>query len=121
MQSTDRTFSVALRAFELMKSHCNSASPHSYEIWFTFVTGLNPKLNKAIKATLAERGKLSCNDIESFYGAHIASERLASEAERFGISVVDRIDAVTGLMASVADSACEYKRSLEKLVETARV
>jgi diguanylate cyclase len=120
MQSTDRTFSVAMRAFELMKSHCNSASPHSYEIWYTFVTGLNAKLNKAIKTTLAERGKLSCNDIEAFYSTHIASERLASEAERFAICVVDRINAVTGLMASAADSAGEYKRSLEKLIDGAR-
>jgi diguanylate cyclase len=116
MQSVDRSFSIAVRAIELMKTHCNSASPRSYEIWYAFASDSHQQLNAGVKASLARNGRLSCRDIEALYSAHLSSERLLAETERVGAGVADKIGRVTNMIAAALDAADQYSRSLEHLV-----
>jgi hypothetical protein len=75
MSSADRTFSIAERATELMRAYSECASPQSYEIWFTYVSGVKPFLNEAVKNALRSGQKLTQEQIGALYDAHLAPNR----------------------------------------------
>ncbi len=61
----DRSFFIAQRAIELMRTYGSSADPRSYEVWYTYVSGSKPAMNDVIKKITAERGSLKDADIEA--------------------------------------------------------
>jgi diguanylate cyclase len=115
MQDTDveRSFAVANRALELMKAYGSSASPRSYEVWFTYVSGHKPLMNDAIKRLTAD-GALADADIDGFTtpSRPIA---LPGEAERTGATMIAEIDQVVEMIelrsAPPASTAPRWKPS----------
>ena len=77
MQSANRTFSIAERANELMRAYSESASPQSYEIWFTYVSGLKPFLNEAVVPYEADEVTRLVVDTHDVGGAQLAGAGVA--------------------------------------------
>jgi diguanylate cyclase len=117
MQSAHRTFSIADRANELMRAYSESASPHSYEIWFTYVAGTSPFLNDAVKNALKSGEKLSEEQIEAVYDAHLSTSRLGTQAERAGNGMLAEIEQVVTMIDDALGSTSRYGASLEALSE----
>jgi diguanylate cyclase len=109
----ERTFTIAHRALELIKSYGSSASPRSYEVWFTYVTGHKPAINDAIKRIAAEKGTINDEDIDALYNQHIASERFVEEAGKTGAIVISEIDQVMEMIDFAMGSTQKYGESLE--------
>lgn len=108
----DRTFAIADRASELMRAYACSASPRSYELWYTFVTGLKPQLNEAAKRLIAAQHKLSSDDIDELYEAHLGDSRMAVQADKSGTGLLLEIDQVLGMIETAIGSTTEYGASL---------
>ncbi len=117
MQSANRTFSIAERANELMRAYSESASPQSYEIWFTYVSGLKPFLNEAVKTALKSGEKISEEQIESLYDAHLSPGRLGSQAERAGTGMLTEIEQVVSMIDDALGSTTRYGASLQALTD----
>jgi diguanylate cyclase len=115
MDSGHRTFSIGERAVELMRTYCDSASPHSYEIWFTYVTGFRPQLNDAVKRLVERDGKLSESDVDTLYEAHVSSDRLPAQAARAGSDMLTEIDQVMEMIDVALGSTAQYGASLEAI------
>lgn len=109
----ERSFTIAQRALELIKSYGSSASPRSYEVWYSYVTGHKPAINDAIKRIAAEKGTIDDADIEMLYKQHIASERFAEEAGKTGAIVISEIDQVMEMIEFAMGSTQKYGESLE--------
>ncbi len=109
----DRTFTIAQRALELMKSYGSSASPRSYEVWFTYVSGHKPAINDAIKRLAADSGLVSDADIDQLYNQHIVGQRFSEEAEKTGAVVISEIDQVMEMIDLAMGSTQKYGESLE--------
>lgn len=109
----ERTFTIAQRALELMKSYGSSASPRSYEVWYTYVAGYKPAVNDAIKRIAAESGKVDDHAIESIHSQHIASERFGEEAEKTGVIVISEINQVMEMLDLALGSTRKYGQSLD--------
>ena len=109
----ERTFTIAQRAMELMKSYGSSASPRSYEVWFTYVAGHKPAMNDAIKRTAADNGRIDDADIDSLHSQFIASERFCEEAEKTGAVVISEIDQVMEMLDLALGSTQKYGESLD--------
>ncbi|MGY6569894.1 MAG: GGDEF domain-containing protein [Salinarimonas sp.] len=109
----ERTFTIAQRAMELMKSYGSSASPRSYEVWFTYVAGHKPAMNDAIKRAAAESGKIDDADIDALHSQFIASERFCEEAEKTGAVVISEIDQVMEMLDLALGSTQKYGESLD--------
>lgn len=112
---TERTFLIGQRALELMKAYGSSASPRSYEVWYTYVSGLKPLMNDAIKRLTADRGVLSDADVEQLYEAHLTPERFSNEAAKTGASMIVEIDQVMEMIDLALGSTERYGQSLEAL------
>ncbi len=117
MQSANRTFSIAERANELMRAYSESASPHSYEIWFNYVSGLKPFLNDAVKNALKSGEKITEEQLEALYDAHLSPERLSGQAERAGASMLGEIEQVVGMIDDALGSTTKYGASLQAISE----
>jgi diguanylate cyclase len=109
----ERTFTIAHRALELIKSYGSSASPRSYEVWVTYVTGHKPAINDAIKRIAAEKGTIDDADIDALYSQHIANQRFSEEAGKTGAIVISEIDQVMEMIDFAMGSTQKYGESLE--------
>jgi diguanylate cyclase len=111
---TDRSFFIAQRALELMRTYGASADPRSYEVWYTFVSGDKPGLNEAIKAITAERGSVSESDLEAIHDQYLSHERIARTTEAASATMLGEIDQVMGMIDEALGSTAAYGESLEE-------
>jgi diguanylate cyclase len=109
----DRSFFIAQRAIELMKTYGSSADPRSYEVWYTYVGGAKPALNEAIKKLTTECGSLKDEDIEKLYDEHLASTRTARETEKASNLILGEIDQVMDMIDQALGSTSRYGESLQ--------
>lgn len=112
-EDLERTFQVAQRALDLMKTYGSSASPRSYEVWYTYVTGQKPLIVEAIKKIAAKRGTVADADVEALHSEHLSDQRFAQEAEKTGSGVISEIDKVMELLEGALGSTSKYGQSLE--------
>ena len=83
----DRSYFIAQRALELMKTYGSSADPRSYEVWYTYVSGHIPGMNEEIKRITAEQGSLNDSDIDGLFDQHLAMRRTARDTEKLWAQV----------------------------------
>jgi len=108
----ERTFSVGERALELMRTYGSTASPRSYEVWYTYVTGERPLMNDALKRIVADQGSVGEADIEKLHQTFVSSQRFAAEAEKTSASVIVEIDQVMEMIDLALGSTERYGESL---------
>ena len=106
---------VADRAIELMRAYSESATPHSYELWFTYSGGSKPFLNEAVKGALKIGGKLTDEQIETLHAAHLSTARMTHHAEKTGATMLTEIEQVVRLIDQSLGSAARYDASLQSL------
>jgi diguanylate cyclase len=111
---TDRSFFIAQRALELIRTYGASANPRSYEVWYTFVSGDKPGLNEAIKAITAERGSVSDSDLEAIHSQYLSHERIARTTEAASATMLGEIDQVMEMIDEALGSTAAYGESLEE-------
>ncbi|TDR93268.1 GGDEF domain-containing protein [Enterovirga rhinocerotis] len=115
MKRVDRTIAIGERAWELMRAYARGASPQSYELWYTYVTGLRPRLNEAVKSHLSENLFLAADDIDRLYAAHIGTMALSEETDKVGSRLLMEMGRVINLIEAAAGSTSEYGVSLEAI------
>jgi diguanylate cyclase len=111
----ERTFSIAGRALELMRTYGSSADPRAYEVWYTYVTGERPLMNDALKRIVTERGGVADADIDALHKAFVCPQRFSAEAERTSASVIVEIDQVMEMIDFALGSTERYGESLEAM------
>lgn len=109
----DRSFFIAQRALELMRTYGSSADPRSYEVWYTYVSGHKPAMNDAIKKITAERGSLSQADIDHIYEQHLVASRAAQASEKATAVFLGEIDQVMQMIDVALGSTTRYGESLQ--------
>ncbi|NNM71799.1 GGDEF domain-containing protein [Enterovirga sp. DB1703] len=100
-----------------MRAYSDTASPHSYEIWFTYVAGAKPFLNDAVKNALKSGEKLTEEQIEALYDAHLSTVRLGVQAERAGTGMLSEIEQVVAMIDDALGSTTRYGASLQAISE----
>lgn len=110
---TDRSFAVGQQAIELMKAYGSSASPRSYAVWYTYVSGHQPLLNEAVKRITAEHGALRDDTIEVLYDTYLDSRRQVAETERAGTTLLFEMEQVLEMLDVALGSTARYGASLQ--------
>ena len=115
MNAVDRTLSIGDRASELMRAYSRSATPRCYELWYTYVTGLIPDLNEAVKRLVVGQGRLSPDDVDDIWSAYVSTDRLSAASDRTGGGLLIEIDQVMSLIEAAVGSTASYGASLATL------
>lgn len=98
-----------------MDQYCESASPQSYELWFTYVTAIKPRLNEAVKTRLQTGAKIGESELHDLHTTHFATDRLAAQADATGLGIMAEIDQITTVIDVAAGSTARYDASLREI------
>jgi len=98
-----------------MGQHDAAFNPLTYTVWFEYAAGINAQLNTALDALLQTRPRLTTDDLQALYHAHVAEvdpqvmHRMGSELQR----VMSSLALAAG---SAGNQAGEFGGQLETLV-----
>ena len=81
-----------------IKSHRTSAYPRIYELWYTFSTGHNAPLNKAISTVLERNDGISEQEIEEIYDNYLSPLRFSDRVDQVGSRLMGEIDQVMAMV-----------------------
>jgi diguanylate cyclase len=120
----DYAISMAGRALQLMAQNKVPATPHNFEIWFTFASGTSPELNKTINILVANKRTFDSATNRSLFLTYIGAEKdwdakhgetseklhsVLSSAQGFLATAVtenrDHVEALGGVASQLHDDA----------------
>jgi diguanylate cyclase len=120
----ERTIVFAEQAIGRIKSHRTSAYPRIYELWYTYATGHNSALNKAINAAIERGTGLSDQDIEEIYDNYLSPLRFSDRVDQVGSRLMGEIGQVMAIveaaMGQTAIHGGELSDAIIKLSNTNR-
>ena len=68
------------RTLERIKALGLPADPAAFELWYTYVTGVNEPLNRCINTIIEEKGALSIGELEKIQEDFASHSRLYSDS-----------------------------------------
>jgi len=107
-----RTLAFADIALGQIRALAQPASPRNYEIWYSYATGYNPALNRAINQTIEQKKGLNEADLENIYNAYIGTTRVGEQIDTVGARVLDEIKQVLEMIDAASGSATSYSEDL---------
>jgi len=113
----ERTIVFGEQAIAQIKTYRTSAFPRIYELWYTYVTGHNSGLNKAIDAAIARRCGLSEQDIEEIYDNYLSPLRFSDRVDQVGARLMSEIDQITSMVETAVQQTAYYGDELTEVVK----
>jgi len=111
-ESHIRTLPLAKYAMEQIERFGLSAEPKSFELWYRYATGQNPRLNQAVNQAISGPGGLTEADFDRLCAAHGASERAGSRLSAAATDLSGEINQVIGMIVAATVSSEKYDRNL---------
>ncbi|MEO0398807.1 MAG: GGDEF domain-containing protein [Pseudomonadota bacterium] len=109
----DKSFELADETLQNIKEHAASASPMSYELWFTHIAGLNPKLSTELEKAIESDQTLTDAATQLLHDRHFANELHAKEVLVATEGVSSQVERVIERIVSAGDDYKSFSGSLE--------
>ena len=106
------TLAYGQKAMSLLKSRKSPASPKFYELWFTYVSGHNRALVKAVNEQLGADGTLSIEASRKIYSEHLSQEHVAEQVDHVGSQISSEIDQILSMVDNTMGDTSKYGVSL---------
>lgn len=113
----ERTYQFGEKALGYLKYNETAAIPRNYELWYTYASGVNPQLIKAIQEALSKNSKLSVEDTDSIYEAFLSPHKITEKVEQVGSDISSEVKAILHLLETTASSTGQYGESLEVVAD----
>ncbi len=108
------TMQTAESALAEIVRHGQAADPRSFALWYHFAAGDSGLLTAAVNKKLARTGRLTAQDIEEIYSAHISPAGASGKIDKLGVQVAEEIDHVHEMIGKAQGSASKYSANLAK-------
>jgi len=96
-----------------MAAHPAAFNPTTYAVWYEFITGINPPLNKSLNTLLAEGKPLDDEAVYALYQSHIADGNLDAE-QAFKQNIRKVLDNLSLLTTATGAEAVKFNAGLQK-------
>jgi diguanylate cyclase len=113
----ERTLAFAEVALGQIKALQQPATPRHFEIWYTYATGYNATLNKAINDVLARSATLSASEMDQIYDDYLSPDRFTGRIDRFGGQVMGEIEGIIQTIGTAAGTASRYSGDLARVTQ----
>jgi diguanylate cyclase len=110
----DHSIAIAERAISQIKALQLSAKPRSFELWYTYASGTEPKLNEYVDGVLTRRGILTSDEAEEIYRRFMLPSRVASRLETAGNKIKDEIDQIVAMIEAAIGATSHYQQELSQ-------
>ena len=112
---------IAEKALRMMMERNIPSTPQNYTIWYTYVSGREPDLIRAIDKIIANDGEFgnfeSAELFEKFFGFTMEGARIQEASEQIDASVKE----VSQFLTDAADGTENFKSTLETSLDQIRV
>lgn len=115
----DRTIAFSDAAIQRLRAHKHPAYPRNYELWYTYATGYNAALNRAINEALERVPLISEQDLELLYETYLSPLRLSERVDSIGTRILSEIAEVADVLKNARESNDDYAGTLERLADEA--
>lgn len=115
----DRTIAFSDAAIQRLRAHKHPAYPRNYELWYTYATGYNAALNRAINEALERVPLISEQDLELLYETYLSPLRLSERVDSIGTRILSEIAEVADVLKNARESNDDYGSTLERLADEA--
>jgi diguanylate cyclase len=106
------TFAYARSALERIAALRHPADPPSFEVWYVYSTGNNPRLNQAINDKLRCGGTLTIAELDRIHEELLSPTALAAHLDSVGDKLGIAVDRIGGMIETAAGSMATYGESL---------
>ena len=104
----ERTIDLAESALERIKALRHPATPHNFEVWYTYAGGSNTALNQAINTTINDNGTISELQIEETYLRYFSAARIGERIDKVGTQMAGEIEQVMAMIQASIGTADDY-------------
>ncbi len=108
----ERTIGIAEAALERIKALRHAATPHSFEVWYTYASGINPSLNQIINDLIAQNGTVAEAQVEELYLKHFSAAHIGERIDKVGTQIAGEIEQVMSMIEASIGTADSYSKSL---------
>ncbi len=108
----ERTIRFGETAIGHLKANTMPAYPRNYELWYTYVSGLNPALNRAINDLLKARGRISASETEKIYEDHLSPQRFTDQVEEIGLRISTHMQEMLKTIGEARSETTAYGKNL---------
>lgn len=115
----DRTIAFSDAAIQRLRAHRHPAYPRNYELWYTYATGYNAALNRAINEQLERSPLISEQDLDLLYESYLSPLRLSERVDSIGTQILSEIAEVTEVLKSAREANDDYAGTLDRLADEA--
>ena len=112
-KSIQQTYEFAQKALSYLKYNLSPAVPDNFELWYTYVSGENPELSRAIQEKIAKNNRLDGKDSDDIRRKYLSPEISSRQIENINLQLSKEIFEITELMKSTSVSCGQYGRSIE--------
>lgn len=88
------------------------AYPRNYELWYTYVSGSNRALSRAVNDAITRYGQVPETVIQDIYEEHLSPTRMTDRVQATSSKFLKEFERVLGAVEEVKDSTTSYGRSL---------
>lgn len=113
----ERTFAFGEKALGYLKYNVSPAIPRYYELWYTYASGTNVELIRAVQQSLTDNTKLTLEDTDRIYNAFLSPQRITEKVEEVGGQISQELTEIMQMLASAARASGQYGDSLEAVVK----
>jgi diguanylate cyclase len=106
------TVGTAEAAFNEMKARGQAVDPRSFAVWYGFAAGESGLLKAAVDKKLTRAGKLTSQEIDELYAAHISPLPNSGKVEKLKAQVADEIEQVVAMIEAAEGTASSYSANL---------
>ncbi|MEM6413875.1 MAG: diguanylate cyclase [Pseudomonadota bacterium] len=116
--SAKKSFEFADETIERIKESAASATPISYELWYTHVAGLNPKLSREIERAISDGTPLTEATTQDLHNRHFSNELQAAEVLEATEGVSTQVESVIEKITQAGNNYREFSGSLDEAMVT---
>lgn len=111
----DRTIAFCEAAIQRLRVHRHPAYPRNYEFWYTYATGYNAALNRAVNEALDRDPSISEADLDLLYETYLSPLRLSERVDHVGSRILTEIAEVADVLKDARKSSDDYAATLQRV------
>jgi diguanylate cyclase len=111
----DYTFNIAQETLDRIKALALPADPASFELWYTYVTGINQPLNRHINTLLETKGSISVDELEDLQKEFVSHSQIFANVGRVSTKITAEVDQIVSMLSELILSTAQGREDCAKM------
>ncbi|MDD7908858.1 MULTISPECIES: GGDEF domain-containing protein [Pseudovibrio] len=113
-----RTIAYGETALDFIKTNSLPAYPRNYELWYSYASGFNQSLNRAINKIIEKNGKITADETQKIYNRFLSPNRLGERIDDVGEQISIEVKNLLASIDSGKVATDEYGGRLRTALES---